>query len=271
MLSGASTRVPRTNASLHLDRFFYKIQPTPTKSGIVYQPIDYVSDLRITDREGRTRAVRLRVNQPVDIDDVLYYQSGYGFAIDLAVTRNGRPLPAMSATDVRETDAIPIETGGRALEYARFVPSIDPLTGKPSPDPRIGTLSGVVLAITDEERALGEALVPFGTSVDLGDGLRVTPTRWRLYTGLQYRHDPGIPLVGLGAIVLLVGLCISFYLVPARLYVRVDGADQEWRVGIAATSVRGYDLYEQHFRELVAAFERDELRAPKPVAVAVAT
>ena len=32
-----------------------------------------------------------------------------------------------------------------------------------------------------------------------------------LYSGFQYRYDPGVPLVGIGAFVLLAGLIISFY------------------------------------------------------------
>jgi hypothetical protein len=90
-------------------------------------------------------------------------------------------------------------------------------------------------------------LVPLGRSLDLGGGYRVTAGRYVLYSGIQYRHDPGIPFVGLGAFVLLTGLCISFYLLPARLYVRVDGERDTWNVGMAATTVKGYDIYEEQF------------------------
>ena len=48
------------------------------------------------------------------------------------------------------------------------------------------------------------------------------PQKYVLYSGFQYRYDPGVPLVGIGAFVLLAGLIISFYFLPARLYVRVD-------------------------------------------------
>jgi hypothetical protein len=101
-------------------------------------------------------------------------------------------------------------------------------------------------------------LVPLERGIDLGSGYRVEVGRYVLYSGIQYRHDPGIPFVGLGAFVLLAGLCMSFYFLPARVYVRVDGAGSRWNVGIAATTVKGYDIYEEQFAALV----RDFMNAP---------
>jgi hypothetical protein len=60
-----------------------------------------------------------------------------------------------------------------------------------------------------------------------------------------------------GAIVLLLGLCISFYFLPARLYVVVTGAARSWNVGIAATTVKGYDIFEDRFREIVETLRRN--------------
>ncbi|HEV3156994.1 MAG TPA: cytochrome c biogenesis protein ResB [Candidatus Baltobacteraceae bacterium] len=262
VLSGSSVRIPRTDALIHLERFFYKIQPVATKSGIVYQPIDYVSDLIVTDREGNTRKERLLVNHPIDIDGTLYYQASYGFAVNLVVSKDGRPVAGIARESLHEGDAIPLDANGESLEYARFAPSIDRRTGAISPDPRVND-PGVVLAVFDADRPVGQALVPFGGSLDLGNGYRVSPQRWTLFSGIQYRHDPGIPLVGLGAFVLLAGLCISFYLLPARLYVRIEGSGRAWSVGIAATTVKGYDLFEDQFRAIVAEFEQSEQHALK--------
>jgi hypothetical protein len=53
------------------------------------------------------------------------------------------------------------------------------------------------------------------------------------------------------------------------LYVVVTGAGHTWNVGIAATTVKGYDIFEDRFREIVAALTHieDEPRdtpAPAP-------
>ncbi len=100
------------------------------------------------------------------------------------------------------------------------------------------------------DRLAGSALVPFGQIVDLGGGLSSLPGRYAVQRH-PYRYDPGIPLVGFGAFVLLAGLIISFYLLPARLFVRLDGRrarpPRRWAVGLAATTVKGYDIFEAQF------------------------
>lgn len=79
-----------------------------------------------------------------------------------------------------------------------------------------------------------------------------------LYSGFQYRYDPGVPLVGIGALVLVAGLMISFYFLPARLYARIDpAAGGRCTVGMAATTVKGYDMFETQFRELVSEFSAE--------------
>jgi cytochrome c biogenesis protein len=260
VLSGETVSIPRSGALLRLERFGYRIDPIKTRSGIVYQPIDYVSHLQVAGKDGRFRSETLRVNHPIDIDGTLYYQASYGYAIALDVTQNGKPLPLfLPAASGGETPAPRYLKEGLAanfdpthgIRYTKFVGTIDRRTGGAGPDPRPND-PGVVLEFYTGDRLAGSAIVPIGATIDLGGGYRVSPSRYVLYSGIQYRHDPGIPLVGLGAAVLLTGLIISFYFVPARLYVRLDGAGRAWNVGLAATTVKGYDVFEDQFNALVA-------------------
>jgi hypothetical protein len=121
----------------------------------------------------------------------------------------------------------------------------------PSADPRVNA-PGAIVGVTQAGSSIGEALLPLHQWVDLGDGWRLLPEQYVLYSGFQYRYDPGIPLVGIGAFVLLSGLIISFYFLPARLYVRVDpGGPDTSTVGVAATTVKGYDVFENEFARVV--------------------
>jgi cytochrome c biogenesis protein ResB len=148
----------------------------------------------------------------------------------------------------------------RAIQYQRFVGTIDRLSGQPGPDPRPND-PGVVIQAFDGDQPIGSVLVPLGQPVDLGAGYALEAKRYVLYSGFQYRYDPGIPVVGLGALILVLGLCIAIYLLPARLFVQVrpaaDGAEGA-EVGIAATTVKGYEVFEDRFREIVAAVRRSE-------------
>jgi cytochrome c biogenesis protein len=256
VLTGQSVEIPQTRALLRLDTFGYTIQPIATKSGIVYQPIDYVSHVTVTGNDGVPKGYTVRVNHPIDVDGTLYYQAAYGFGMRFLVTHGGKSDSALSDRVLMEGDALDIPGTQRSLRYDRFVPTVDKVTGQPGPDPRVND-PATALSAFDGGQALGTVLVPLKTWIDLGGGWRVTPQRYVMYSGFQYRYDPGMPLVGVGAFVLLAGLVIAFYFLPARLYVRVDQeSDGTSTVGIAATTVKGYDIYETQFAELIAQLQR---------------
>jgi cytochrome c biogenesis protein len=248
ILTGSSVTIPENGATIALDAFHYKIEPITTRSGIVYQPIDYVSTVHATGKDGRTQLRTIRVNEPIDIDGTLYYQASYGFALPFTITKDGKPLPSGGTQVLTEGGGFPLGDSSRSVQYERFVGTIGP-GNTIGADPRPNN-PGVVLAVFDGDQNIGSVLVPLQGGIDLGGGYAVNVGRYILYSGIQYRHDPGIPFVGLGAFVLLAGLCISFYLLPARLYVRIDGAGSRWNVGMAATTVKGYDIYEEQFAEL---------------------
>ncbi|MEO6990903.1 MAG: cytochrome c biogenesis protein ResB [Candidatus Baltobacteraceae bacterium] len=275
VLTGNTVTIPQTGTRVTLDRFHYRFDPIKTKSGIVYQPIDYVSNVRIVGRDGRERATTVRVNHPIDVGGTLYYQASFGHALNLTLTREGKAIRGVSTAPLMEGDAVPIPGTPETIQYERYVGTIDRKTGQPGPDPRANN-PGVVLNFYEGDRLAGASLVRLGQSIDLGSGYRVRAAGSILYSGFEYRHDPGIPLVAIGAFVLLSGLCIAFYFLPARLYVRVDGEAPSWHVGIAATTVKGYDIFEEQFRALVEALERSERppatapvpqgqRAPSPI------
>lgn len=259
VVSGQTVEIPQTKATIRLDDFHYRIQPILTKSGMVYQPIDYVSHVTAVGNDGVPRRETIRVNHPIDLDGTLYYQSSYGFAMRFLVTRNGKTDRTLSGRTYEIGDTIAIPQTKRTVAFSQFVPTIDRASGQPSSDPRVNN-PGALLAVSDGDQTLGAALVPLRTWIDAGSGWRITPQRAILLSGLQYRYDPGVPLVGIGAFVLLAGLLISFYLLPARLYVRVEQSATRPNfcdVGVAATTVKGYDIFEAQFNDLLASLERE--------------
>lgn len=257
VLTGDTVQIPQNRDLVRLDSFAYSVQPVMTKSGMVYQPIDYVSHVTVVRRDGVPSHEIVRVNHPIDLDGTLLYQASYGFGMRFAVTHDGRPVPALSHRTLVEGDALAIPGTTRSLVYERFVPTVDRRTRMPSPDPRISD-PGVILAVQDAGNTVAEVLALPRVSLDLGDGWSVAPEREILYSGFQYRYDPGVPLVGLGAGLLLIGLVISFYFLPARFHVRVDEKESGLStVGLAATTVKGYDIFETQFAQIVAALGDD--------------
>lgn len=253
LLVGQTIDVPHGRATLHLNNFKFKISPIMTKNGMVYQPIDYVSNVTVVGKSGVPKNETIRVNHPINIDGTLFYQSSYGYALRFLVTHDGTRSAALSEKTYYTGDTISLPGGQRQIQVLQFIPTVDRQTGQPSADPRIND-PAVGLAVVQNGQAAGAALVPMKTWIDVGDGWRITPQNYVMVSGLQYRYDPGVPLVGIGAFVLLAGLIISFYFLPARLFVRVDAAAEGCTVGLAAMTVKGYDIFETHFNELVAEF-----------------
>ena len=96
---------------------------------------------------------------------------------------------------------------------------------------------------------MASGLIPLGTSLDLGGGYRPPFRATRSIAAFSTATIPGWDWWLIGAIVLLTGLCISFYFLPARLYVKLSGGGRKWNVGIAATTVKGYEVFEDQFRD----------------------
>ena len=259
VVTGQAVQIPETGAILKLDSFRYQITPILTKSGMVYQPTDYVSNVTVTGKDGTPKNMLVRVNHPIDIDGTLYYQASYGFGMRFNVTHNGVLVRSLSDRVYKEGESFDVPGTRNTLVYDRFVPTVDKSSGMPAPDPRVND-PAVILSVQQNGETGGSALVPLRTWIDLGDGWRVTPQQYVLYSGFQYRYDPGIPLVGIGSLVLLAGLIISFYFLPARLYVRVEAVERGCTVGVAATTVKGYDIFAGQFEALL----RDLQNAMEP-------
>jgi cytochrome c biogenesis protein len=252
VLTGQTISIPHTDTTIALRDFSYKIEPIATKSGIVYQPIDYVSHVTVMGKDLQPHQETIRVNHPIDVDGTLFYQASYGFGMRFSVSKDGKTVPSVSNQLLKEGEAITLPQSARQIQYSQFVGTIDRQTGMPSADPRTNN-PGVILNAFDGGQPVGATLAPLGKRVDLGAGYSIVPQQYVMYSGIQYRYDPGIPLVGIGAFVLLAGLCISFYLLPARLYVKVEACrDGACTLGVAASTVKGYDIFELQFNALVA-------------------
>src|SRR5581483_7084943 len=119
----------------------------------------------------------------------------------------GVPVPGPDHP-LKEGEGFVVDGTTRAIQYQRFVGTIDRASGMPGADPRPND-PGVIVVAFDCDRPIGQALLALGVPVDLGACYKLEAARYVLCSGFQYRYDPGIPVVGIGAFVLLAGLCVS--------------------------------------------------------------
>ena len=257
IFDGQTVSVPeRPQLAVHLEKFTAKFEPVETPNGVFYQAAQFQSAVSVDDA-GKQRAVDILVNHPYKTDSgVYFYQASYGFGGSIDLKRNGRTVRLAGTGRLMPQDEIFLPGTSREIEYVTLLGPSDP-----SQVP-----VGVKLPKTDEyamwlvhdnvpttNRPL---LVAVGSTIDLGDGYKLTarpPTAW---TGLTYRRDPGEGFVGLGAAVLVTGFVMALFFVPVKIYARVRPVEEASVCDVAATTTKGNSIYEGEFAQLIAGLGR---------------
>ncbi len=71
-----------------------------------------------------------------------------------------------------------------------------------------------------------------GQVVDLPDGSKLSFDDWRRWTKLQVASAPGLGLAAASVVVFVAGMCLSLFVRPRRLWLRVSEAEGETRVAV---------------------------------------
>jgi cytochrome c biogenesis protein len=216
---------------LRLDAFRMEFRP----SGMVKQ---YYSDVTVTPHDGRAPFTRtLWVNEPLIVDGMYFYQSFWGvggvsWSIDGKVER--QPLTQAKTGGYMSR---PFELGD--TRYMLFLRSLD---------------EAAMLVDTRDFQPRAE-VVP-GLPVEV-DGHRLLVSSYHLYSGLETKLDPGIPLVYLGCGMMLLGLA----LLPFRhceAWVRQD--ETGWLLG--GRVHRGQVVLQRELAQLAVVWNRGDAAAP---------
>lgn len=156
------------------------------------QPKQYRTKLTVLENDQPVNTEEIYVNKPLRHRDVKVYQSSYGWIVEGQLNINDDDQPrsfSVAAGQLLAVDeeyrlvVIPAaETTEGGLLYRLFHRDQPLLTGRAS---------------IDEQQSL-----PVGT---------IKFTGIKPYTGLELRHDPGVPVVWSGFILLTVGLAIRLF------------------------------------------------------------
>ena len=213
----------------------------------------------VTGKDGVARDAVIRVNQPYDVDGVEDLSGDLRLRRSRSCSRTtaGRS-PVRRATPMQGRRCVRRSPGRRARSStASSSARSTAAPASPAPDPRPNDPGRRARGVRRRPAARATSWSRSARRSISAPATRSTPQHYTLYSGFQYRYDPGIPLVLIGAIVLLAGP-VHLVLLPARAAVRrrspAPGAS--WNVGIAATTVKGYDIFEDRFRDIVDALRR---------------
>ena len=247
-----------TGLRLELKRFV----DTYTQFGA---PIEYRSDVVLYDGRREVRRGSITVNRPLIYDGVAFYQASYGQAAAIQITdgvgnvvfEETVPFDYVSTTNPDAPAAI-AALPAQGVRWELIFPNL-----KLDAKPEIGSIklrSGELYAQARDlrsNRVLGEgAVIGQGDSARLA-GLDVRFVRERRFTLLQVANNPGIPLLFAAAVLLVIGLAVTFYFPHRRLRALVSAADDGTEVLLAPLArrdwggkrdfVRTVELIEQRF------------------------
>ena len=185
----------------------------------------------------RARGV-LMVNHPLEFEGIRFYQSTYGAVPGEAVLGiEGKGQRTVKRARLGERFAI---DGGKAqVEILRIEGNLM----------RMGP--AVKIGITAADRAISFWVFQFIEAIEehnpgittqvpqFNAGL-YRPYRFALdgietsfYTGLKVNRDPGVPIVGAGAFLLVAGFLLTFFSSHRQVFVRVDRRHGKARISIA--------------------------------------
>ncbi|GAB7027094.1 cytochrome c biogenesis protein ResB [Geotalea toluenoxydans] len=193
--------------------------------------------------------VKVIVNDPLTYKGITFYQSSYGAAGDTLYrfsvrSRNGgQPVPLIA----HEEDRVPLPDGGfmQIIGVAPEVGSDFPGCSGPGAKLEITRPNGkkeyaIVLlnpACRDFDEKRGSDLI---FTFDGKDE--------KFYTGLQVAKDPGVWVVWLGCSLMVVGICMAFFMSHKRIWIRVANG----RVTLGGTASKNPAGFELLFQELAA-------------------
>jgi len=221
------------------------------------------------------------VNRPLTVDGVRVFQADYGYAPYLRVADAGGKAVLDGPVEMLRDGATEISTRGLRLPSLRsdlgqvglqltFFTGLEPgddrtpFRNRPEltnpvlvvlplqGDLRAGQPGSVYTLDTSKLEPMGDrplVLRP-GEKGTLPNGATVSFPELRQYTVVTLARDPGVPIVGGAAALLLAGLLPSLYVRRRRVWARVEARGGGCRVELAGLAFQGKEAFVEEFAQL---------------------
>ncbi len=197
--------------------------------------------------------ISIIVNDPLTYKGITFYQSSYGSAGDTLYRFSVRNRSGGQAVPItaHENERVPLPDGS-LLQINGVAPEV----GNDFPG---CSGAGAKLEITRPNGQQEYAIVLLNPSCREFDEKRGSDLIFtfdskeeKFFTGLQVAKDPGVWIVWLGCTLMVVGICLAFFMSHKRIWVRVRNGHVTLG-GTASKNPAGFDLM---FHELAAKLEK---------------
>ncbi|MEW6201277.1 MAG: cytochrome c biogenesis protein ResB [bacterium] len=209
------------------------------------RPLDYKSNLSVIDGDKEVKRKTIEVNHPLVYKGIYFYQSSYGVTdVDIRVVQSNGDTMTVSMSPERPAQVVP---GFPPLYFA----SDDVFPDRKNPR--------IFMRYIDAEnsiRSLGWVTDESGLAIG---NYHLFLTGMHEYTGLQIKKDPGVPVVWIGCTLLVLGMCITFFVPNRRVFgVIVKEGEMAVSVAVAGTARGGDEGFKANFDRIAAALSSEK-------------
>jgi len=175
-------------------------------------PSQYFTKLKLIKDGNCLYEKTISVNNPLSYQGLKVYQFNYGWLMDLSLEKDGQSRNFQ----VKEGDQLALNEDGSEILQLRFYPDwARDAKGRPisrTPQPKNPQL---VFLRTSSGLPVDIGMLKPQETAELGDGLKITFSGYRNYTGLHVKKDPGVPIVFTGFAFIGCGIPLH-YLVSSK-------------------------------------------------------
>jgi cytochrome c biogenesis protein len=210
-------------------------------------PKGYLSQMTIFDNKERFEKV-IKVNGPLDYKGLRFYQATYGIApeptLHLEVSNRQSGESFKLSAPFNQLMSFPDGRG-----YVKVVRAFDDFM-RMGPTFKLEILEGDKPA----ETFLLERFPQFD-AMHRGGKYIITLKDYTRYTGLQVKKDPGTWVVWGGSFILVLGLMISFFIIPQKIWICLIPHEKGCEVYLGAISAKRKPLFKETFNNWVSKIE----------------
>jgi cytochrome c biogenesis protein len=208
-------------------------------------PKEYRSDLSFLKDDTVILQSPLRVNHPISINGIRFYQANYGSIpggkVHITITEANGPQTHMTA-ELKDSFSLHGDTAMVTVErIEENLMSMGPAVLLSVDSADATTQFWVFQGIEKMKQAIPYLL----DKVPKFNPGRYKPYYFELngieqifYTGLQLSHDPGVSIVAIGAFLIVAGFLVTFFSSHKRFWIRVEEAGGKTRIMVNARSTR---------------------------------
>lgn len=219
---GETIDVPNADFQLRVDDFKVEFYPD------LRTPKDFISKLTIIENGIPIKVKDIEVNHPMKYKGIKFYQSAYGTIniLTIELSKNVPQKEVIGIYEIEEGKTLELPDLGIKIKVLAYVPDfvIDNKGNISSRSSEPRNPSAFLELYKDDELLLRswhfKNFPDFHGSKETDYSLRLISSEiTRYYTELQISSDPGLPIIWIGALLMMFGLFLSFYLPHKQLWI----------------------------------------------------